>query len=59
VLTQHNIAAGRSSYIPLVENDSGWKTELVTEARTRIVVLSKIDQFYEMTEQNENPNNRF
>jgi chemotaxis protein MotB len=43
------IAAGRSSYIPLVENDSA--ENRARNRRTRIVVLPKIDQFYEMIEQ--------
>jgi chemotaxis protein MotB len=52
------IAAGRSSYIPLVENDSA--ENRARNRRTRIVVLPKIDQFYEMIEQEmKNRNNRF
>jgi chemotaxis protein MotB len=43
------IAAGRSSYIPLVANDSA--ENRARNRRTRIVVLPKIDQFYEMIEQ--------
>jgi len=42
------IAAGRSHYVPLVENDSA--TNRATNRRTRIVVLPKIDQFYDMIE---------
>ncbi|RKS94066.1 chemotaxis protein MotB [Flavobacterium limicola] len=42
------IAAGRSSYIPLVENDSA--ENKARNRRTRIVVLPKIDQFYDMIE---------
>ncbi|HRL71604.1 MAG: OmpA family protein [Flavobacterium sp.] len=42
------IAAGRSSYIPLVANDSA--ENKARNRRTRIVVLPKIDQFYEMIE---------
>ena len=42
------IAAGRSSYIPLVANDSA--ENRARNRRTRIVVLPKIDQFYEMIE---------
>lgn len=42
------IAAGRSSYIPLVANDSAENKS--RNRRTRIVVLPKIDQFYEMIE---------
>jgi len=42
------IAAGRSSYVPLVANDSA--ENKARNRRTRIVVLPKIDQFYEMVE---------
>ena len=42
------IAAGRSSYIPLVANDSA--DNRARNRRTRIVVLPKIDQFYDMIE---------
>ena len=42
------IAAGRSEYIPLVENNTAENRS--TNRRTRIVVLPKIDQFYEMIE---------
>ena len=42
------IAAGRSSYIPLVENDTPENRS--KNRRTRIVVLPKIDQFYDMIE---------
>ena len=42
------IAAGRSSYVPLVANDSA--ENRARNRRTRIVVLPKIDQFYEMIE---------
>jgi chemotaxis protein MotB len=42
------IAAGRSEYVPLVENNSA--ENRMTNRRTRIVVLPKIDQFYEMIE---------
>ena len=42
------IAAGRSSYIPLVENDT--PDNKARNRRTRIVVLPKIDQFYDMIE---------
>lgn len=41
-------AAGRSSYIPVMDNDS---TEgRAKNRRTRIVVLPKLDQFYELIE---------
>ncbi len=42
------IAAGRSEYIPLVDNNSA--ENRATNRRTRIVVLPKIDQFYDMIE---------
>ena len=42
------IAAGRSSYVPLVANDSAENT--ARNRRTRIVVMPKIDQFYDMVE---------
>ncbi|NQX85974.1 MAG: OmpA family protein [Flavobacteriaceae bacterium] len=42
------IAAGRSHYVPLVENDTALNR--AKNRRTRIVVLPKIDQFYDMIE---------
>ena len=42
------IAAGRSYYVPLVDNDTA--ENRATNRRTRIVVLPKIDQFYDMIE---------
>jgi chemotaxis protein MotB len=42
------IAAGRSSYVPLVDNDSA--ENRARNRRTRIIVLPKIDQFYDMIE---------
>ncbi|WP_190808848.1 OmpA family protein [Flagellimonas sp. S3867] len=42
-------AAGRSHYIPLASNDSS--AERAKNRRTRIVVLPKIDQFYNMIEE--------
>ena len=42
------IAAGRSSYVPLVENNT--VENRAKNRRTRVVVLPKIDQFYEMIE---------
>lgn len=42
------IAAGRSEYIPLVDNKTA--ENRATNRRTRIVILPKIDQFYEMIE---------
>ena len=45
---QQLIAAGRSHYVPLVANDTA--ENRATNRRTRIVVLPKIDQFYQMIE---------
>ncbi|PVX47718.1 chemotaxis protein MotB [Flavobacterium sp. 103] len=42
------IAAGRSSYVPLVPNDSAENKS--KNRRTRIYVMPKIDQFYDMVE---------
>ena len=42
------IAAGRSSYVPLADNDTA-KNRAINR-RTRVVVLPKIDQFYDMIE---------
>lgn len=42
------IAAGRSEYIPLVDNNSA--DNRAKNRRTRIVVLPKIDEFYDMIE---------
>ncbi|AXT20492.1 hypothetical protein D7030_05045 [Flavobacteriaceae bacterium AU392] len=42
------IAAGRSSYVPLVDNDTA--ENRARNRRTRVVVLPKIDQFYDMIE---------
>lgn len=42
------IAAGRGEYIPLVENNTAENRQ--TNRRTRIVILPKIDQFYDMIE---------
>ena len=46
---QQLIAAGRSSYVPLVENDTA--ENKAKNRRTRIIVLPKIDQFYQMIEE--------
>lgn len=46
---QQLIAAGRSYHVPLVENDTAENRS--KNRRTRIVVLPKIDQFYEMIEE--------
>jgi len=45
---QQLIAAGRSYHVPLVENDT--PENRAKNRRTRILVLPKIDQFYEMVE---------
>lgn len=42
------IAAGRGEFIPLVENNSAVNRSV--NRRTRIVILPKIDEFYEMIE---------
>lgn len=42
------IAAGRSEYIPLVDNNTAENRAI--NRRTRIVILPKIDQFYDMIE---------
>jgi chemotaxis protein MotB len=42
------IAAGRSSYVPLTDNETA--INRAKNRRTRVVVLPKIDQFYEMIE---------
>ena len=42
------IAAGRADYVPLVENNTS--ENRAKNRRTRIVVLPKIDQFYDMVE---------
>ncbi|NUY82302.1 flagellar motor protein MotB [Flavobacterium sp. MAH-1] len=42
------IAAGRSEYIPLVDNNTADNRAI--NRRTRIVIMPKIDQFYDMIE---------
>lgn len=42
------IAAGRSEYIPLVDNNTA--ENRATNRRTRIVIMPKIDEFYDMIE---------
>jgi len=42
------IAAGRSQYVPLVDNNT--IENKARNRRTRIVVMPKIDQFYDMVE---------
>ena len=43
------IAAGRSSYVPLVDNENVMNR--AKNRRTRVVVMPKIDQFYNMIEE--------
>ena len=43
------IAAGRGEHVPLVDNDTA--DNRAKNRRTRIVILPKIDEFYEMIEQ--------
>jgi chemotaxis protein MotB len=43
------IAAGRSYFNPLVENDTPENRSI--NRRTRIIIMPKIDQFYDMIEQ--------
>lgn len=43
------IAAARSYYVPLVDNDTA--SNRAKNRRTRIVVMPKIDQFYQMVEE--------
>ncbi|UMY64602.1 MULTISPECIES: flagellar motor protein MotB [unclassified Flavobacterium] len=42
------IAAGRGEFVPLVDNNSA--ENRATNRRTRIVIMPKIDQFYDMIE---------
>lgn len=42
------IAAGRSSYVPLADNETA--ENRAKNRRTRVVVMPKIDQFYDMIE---------
>jgi chemotaxis protein MotB len=42
------IPAGRSSYIPLVDNDTA--ENRTKNRRTKIIIMPKIDQFYDMIE---------
>ncbi len=48
VNSERLIAAGRSYYVPLVDNDTA--ENRAKNRRTRIVVMPKIDQFYDMIE---------
>jgi chemotaxis protein MotB len=42
------IAAGRSSYAPLVENNSA--ANMAKNRRTKIIIMPKLDQFFELLE---------
>ncbi|MCH6200692.1 OmpA family protein [Aquiflexum sp. LQ15W] len=48
VAPEKMIAAGRASYIPLVENDS--KENMAKNRRTRIVLIPDMDKFFAMIE---------
>ncbi len=48
VSSKQLIAAGRSEYVPLVANNNA--ENRATNRRTRIVIMPKIDQFYDMIE---------
>lgn len=48
VKPQQLIAAGRSSFVPLVSNDTPENRQI--NRRTRIVIMPRIDQFYDMIE---------
>ncbi len=43
------IAAGRSSYVPLVENDTD--ANRAKNRRTKIIIMPKLGQFFELLEQ--------
>tara|TARA_B100001057_G_scaffold501242_1_gene622376 strand:- start:4212 stop:5063 length:852 start_codon:yes stop_codon:yes gene_type:complete len=49
VAPERMTAAGRSSYVPLLDNDSA--SNRAKNRRTRIVVLPKLDQFYDLIQQ--------
>ena len=48
VNSERLIAAGRSYYDPLVDNDTAENRSI--NRRTRIIIMPKIDQFYDMIE---------
>ncbi len=43
------IAAGRSQYVPLVDNDS--PTNMAKNRRTKIIIMPKLNQFFKLLEQ--------
>jgi len=43
------IAAGRSSYVPLVENDS--EANMAKNRRTKIIIMPRLDQFFDLLEE--------
>mgnify|MGYP003637809413 CR=1 FL=1 len=49
VQPQRLIAAGRSQYIPLVENDT--KENKAINRRTKIIIMPKLNQFFDLLEQ--------
>ncbi len=49
VAPERLIAAGRSSYKPLVENDS--KANMAKNRRTKIIIMPKLDQFFELLDE--------
>lgn len=48
VAPERLIAAGRSSYVPLVENNSA--ANRAKNRRTKIIIMPKLDQFFELLE---------
>ena len=49
VAPERLIAAGRSSYAPLVENDT--KANMAKNRRTKIIIMPKLDQFFELLDE--------
>ena len=47
------IAAGRGEHVPLVTNDTSQGRSV--NRRTRIIILPKVDQFYDLLNPNEVP----
>jgi chemotaxis protein MotB len=46
VAPERLIAAGRSSYVPLVENDT--PENMAKNRRTKIIIMPKLDQFFDL-----------